>query len=93
MIIGVVAELERNLIVERVRTGMLRAKLEGRHIGRTAIVLDRTAILRGRQAGQSLGQLAKGRKVSRSTIGRALQENTRIGLASAVPEGVENAAA
>ena len=34
VIIGAIAELERNLIVERVRAGMRRAKLEGRHIGR-----------------------------------------------------------
>ena len=30
VIIGAIAELERNLIVERVRSGMRRAKLEGR---------------------------------------------------------------
>src|SRR6185312_10890896 len=33
IIIGAIAELERNLIVERVRAGMRRARLEGRHIG------------------------------------------------------------
>ena len=59
VIIGAVAELERSLIVERVRAGMRRAKLEGRHIGRKALVLDRAAIRRDRQNGQSLGQLAK----------------------------------
>src|SRR3954468_12214290 len=31
VIIGAIAELERSLIVERVRMGMRRAKLEGRH--------------------------------------------------------------
>ena len=93
IIVGAVAELERSLIVERVRAGMRRAKLEGRHIGRTALVLDRPAILRGRQSGQSLGQLAKSHRVSRSTIGRPLQDKARIGPAAAVPEGVENAAA
>ena len=34
VIIGAIAELERNLIVERVRAGMRRARLEGQHIGR-----------------------------------------------------------
>src|ERR1700740_2791688 len=47
-IIGAVAELERNLIVERVRAGMRRAKLEGQHIGRRPLELDREAILRDR---------------------------------------------
>jgi hypothetical protein len=49
VIIGAIAELERNLIVARVRAGMRRAKLEGRHIGRKPLVLDRDAILRDRQ--------------------------------------------
>ena len=51
VIIGVVAELERSLIVERVRAGMRRAKLEGQHIGRKPLDLDRVAILRDRQSG------------------------------------------
>jgi DNA invertase Pin-like site-specific DNA recombinase len=56
VIIGAIAELERSLIVERVRAGMRRAKFEGRHIGRKALVLDRAAIHRDRQQGHSLGQ-------------------------------------
>ncbi|MFZ0395401.1 MAG: recombinase family protein [Terracidiphilus sp.] len=31
VIIGAIAELERNLIIERVRAGMRRARVEGRH--------------------------------------------------------------
>ena len=72
VIIGAIAELERSLIVERVRAGMRWAKFEGRHIGRKALVLDRAAILRDRQNGQSLGQLAKTHLVSRTTIHRVL---------------------
>jgi DNA invertase Pin-like site-specific DNA recombinase len=73
VIIAVVAELERSLIVERVRAGMRRARLEGRHIGRRPLNLDREAILSDRQRGQSLGQLAKTHRVSRTTIQRVLQ--------------------
>jgi len=76
VIIGAVAELERNLIIERVRAGMRRAKLEGRHIGRKPLELDRAAILRGRQQGLSLGQLAKAHRASRATIHRVLREQT-----------------
>lgn len=75
VIIGAIAELERNLIVERVRAGMRRAKLEGRHIGRKPLVLDRDAILRDRQRGHSLSQLAKSYLVSRATVNRVLKEN------------------
>jgi DNA invertase Pin-like site-specific DNA recombinase len=43
IIIGAIAELERNLIIERVRAGMRRARLEGQHIGRNPLVLDHAA--------------------------------------------------
>ena len=80
VIIGAIAELERNLIIERVRAGMRRARLEGRHIGRKPLELDHTAILRDRQNGQSLGQLAKNHGVSRTTVHRVLREHTTTTL-------------
>jgi len=80
IIVGAVAELERNLIIERVRAGMRRARLEGRHIGRKPLALDRAAILRGREQGHSLGQLAKSHRVSRATIHRVLQDGVPKGL-------------
>ena len=54
IIIGCIAELERSLIVERVRAGMRRAKLEGRHIGRKPLDLDRIGILRDRTKDRAL---------------------------------------
>src|SRR5436309_8283602 len=44
-IISVVAELERNLIVERVKAGMRRAKLEGQRIGRPTRQVDVVALV------------------------------------------------
>jgi DNA invertase Pin-like site-specific DNA recombinase len=75
VIIGAIAELERSLIVERVRAGMRRARLEGQHIGRPSLDLDRAAIFTDRQRGQSLGQLAKTYRASRATIHRVLHEH------------------
>jgi DNA invertase Pin-like site-specific DNA recombinase len=72
VIIGAIAELERNLIVERVRAGMRRARLEGRPIGRPALDLDREAILRDRQHGHSLGHIAKAHRISRATVHRVI---------------------
>jgi DNA invertase Pin-like site-specific DNA recombinase len=72
VIIGAIGELERNLIIERVRAGMRRAKLEGRHLGRKPLDLDHQAILRDRAHGLSLGELAKTYRVSRTTIRRVL---------------------
>ncbi len=75
VIIGAIAELERNLIIERVRAGMRRARLEGRHIGRRPLELDHTSILLDRQRGHSLSQLARAYRVSRTTIHRVLREH------------------
>jgi DNA invertase Pin-like site-specific DNA recombinase len=74
IIVGAIAELERNLIIERVRAGMRRAKLEGRHIGRKPLDLDRRAVLRHRAHGQSLSQIAKTFNISRATVSRIIKE-------------------
>ncbi len=74
VIIGAIAELERNLIIERAQAGMRWAKLEGRHIGRRPLDLDREAIQRDRQHGRSLGQIARDHGVSRATVHRVIHE-------------------
>ena len=71
-IIGAIAELERSLIVERVKSGMRRAKLEGRRIGRAPLQVDRVALLRDRKRGLSLNQLAKAHKISKASVCRVL---------------------
>jgi len=73
-IIGAIAELERSLIIERVKAGMRRARLEGTHIGRRPLELDRDAILRDRARGLSLGQLAKTHRISRTSVARVLKQ-------------------
>ena len=74
VIIGAIAELERNLIIERVRAGMRRARLEGRQIGRTPLQLDHQGILRDRARGQSLKEIAKLHRISKATVCRVLKE-------------------
>jgi DNA invertase Pin-like site-specific DNA recombinase len=74
IIIGAIAELERNLIVERVRAGMRRAKLEGRQIGRKPLNVDRDAVLRHRARGQSLTQIAESFQISRASVSRLVKQ-------------------
>jgi DNA invertase Pin-like site-specific DNA recombinase len=74
IIIGAIAELERSLIVERVRAGMRRARLEGQRIGRAPLILDSLAIQQDRQRGQSIRQIARGHSVSTATIQRVLRK-------------------
>lgn len=74
VIISAIAELERSLIVERVRAGMRRARLEGRHIGRRPLDVDRAAVLRHRQHGHSLTRIAKAFGIGRATVSRIIKE-------------------
>jgi len=74
VIISAVAELERNLIIERVRAGLRRARLEGRRLGRRPVEVDCVAVWRDRSRGQSLRQLARTYGVSRTTISRVLRQ-------------------
>ncbi len=74
VIVSAIAELERSLIIERVRAGMRRAKLEGRHLGRKPLEVDRAALLRDRARGLSLGQLAKTHRISRTSVARILKQ-------------------
>ena len=77
IIVSTVAELERSLIVERVRAGMRRARLEGRHIGRKPLEIDRDAVLRERASGRSLTQIAQTFRISRATVSRIIREQSQ----------------
>ena len=81
VIVSAVAELERSLIVERVRAGMRRAKLDGRRIGRAPLDVDRGAIVSDRMTGLSLTLVAKKHGVSRATVCRLVNESN-TGIAS-----------
>jgi DNA invertase Pin-like site-specific DNA recombinase len=85
VIVGAIAELEKSLIVERVKAGMRRAKLEGRRIGRAPLNVDRVAIVRDRLAGLSLTGVAKKHRVSRATVCRLVNESGRL-KKSGVPQ-------
>jgi DNA invertase Pin-like site-specific DNA recombinase len=73
-IIGAISELERSLIVERVKAGMRRAKLEGRRIGRTPLNIDREQVVSDRRSGMSLTQVAKKHRISRASVCRLVRE-------------------
>ena len=74
VIVGAIAELEKSLIVERVRAGMRRAKAEGRRIGRAPLDLDREQVVADRRSGMSLTEVAKKYHVSRATVCRLTNE-------------------
>jgi DNA invertase Pin-like site-specific DNA recombinase len=74
-IVSAVAELKRNLIIiiERVKAGLRRARLEGRVRSRKRLESDRVGLLRDGIRGLSLSQLAKAYKISRTSVARVLK--------------------
>jgi len=69
-IIGCVAELERSLIIERIRAGMRRRRLEGLPMGRAPLAIDHESLVRDRLSGMSLTNVAKKYAVSRASVVR-----------------------
>lgn len=68
--LAAVAEMERDLIVERTQAGLARAKAEGKILGRPSKTTpeQREAIVQGYRAEQSVSALARLHDVSRSTV-------------------------
>jgi DNA invertase Pin-like site-specific DNA recombinase len=73
-VLGAVAELERSLIVERVKAGLRNAKAKGRRLGRPQIVVDVRKVAALREQGRSWPQIAKQLGVGVGTVYRAHQE-------------------
>jgi DNA invertase Pin-like site-specific DNA recombinase len=67
-IIGAMAQLERDLIRERVTAGMRRAREKGKALGRPKRYVDPAEFARLRQKGFSMGQIAESLGVSRATL-------------------------
>lgn len=73
-IVSAVAELERDLIRERVRAGLRNAKLRGKTLGRPTLTLDRDRITRLRASGASIRQIAAQLEISTATVHKALRQ-------------------
>jgi putative DNA-invertase from lambdoid prophage Rac len=71
-VIAAVAEFERDLLLERTQAGLLRAKAEGKRLGRPPALTNtqHEEIVRELENGVSLGALADRYSVSRSAIQR-----------------------
>lgn len=84
-LIGSIAELESDLIRERVLAGMRRAKLDGVRIGRAPMNIDRGAIVRDRIGGMSLTAVAKKWGVSRSLVCKLVKRSRAGDEGSVLP--------
>jgi len=71
-VLGAVAELERSLIVERVRAGLRNARAKGKTLGRPRIVVDATRVIRLRAQGRTIREIADTLGVSRGLVHKTL---------------------
>ena len=73
-LISSIAELEGDLIKERVRAGIRRRKLEGLPVGRQPLNVDHASLVEDRLRGMSLTEVAKRYGVSRASVVRWVRE-------------------
>jgi DNA invertase Pin-like site-specific DNA recombinase len=67
------AELERSILIERVRAGMARARAEGKRIGRPPRLMDLEEVARLHGDGLSIRQIARRIGVPPSTVAKRLR--------------------
>ena len=88
-IISAIAELERSLVVERVKSGMRRAKLEGRQIGRSRLDINREQVVIDRRTGMSLTLVARKHGISRASVCRLMKESNGNSPSDVLPAGAD----
>lgn len=71
-VIAAMAEFERDLVRERVKIGMARARSEGKHVGRPRS-LPLTEIRARHRQGDSISKIARDLKVSRVSVHLAIR--------------------
>jgi len=74
-LIGSIAELETDVIRERVKLGLYYRKRAGLPVGRVPMNIDRAAIVRDRLSGMSLTTVAKKWGISRSLVCKLVKKS------------------
>jgi len=77
-IISAVAQLERDIIAERVKAGLRRAVENGKKLGRPKVGIDEEEVFRLRERGLSFREIARRLKLSKSTVARHLMVESNV---------------
>ena len=77
-IISAVAQLERDIIAERVKAGLRRAVENGKKLGRPKAGIDEEEVVRLREKGLSFREIARRLNLSKSTVARHLMVESNI---------------
>ena len=79
-VLGGIAQFEREIMLERQREGVAKAKTEGKYKGRKPIASDRQqAVIRLATEGLPKAKIAKQLKIGEATIYRILKKNASKG--------------
>jgi DNA invertase Pin-like site-specific DNA recombinase len=90
-VLGAVAELERSLIVERIKCGLRNARAKGKRLGRPQRILDTARIARLRERGCSWRVIARQLGCSARTA-RRVGQNPHYAILPRVPNPLGEAA-
>ena len=74
-VLGAVAELERSLIVERVKAGLRNARAKGKKLGRPRVKVDESRVKALRDSGASWRAIARQLDSTLGTVRRASQRS------------------
>jgi len=74
-IISAVAQLERDIIAERVKAGLRRAKEKGKQLGRPRASVDPQRLRELRSEGLSLRAIGEATGISRTTVSDVLSSS------------------
>jgi len=66
-VLGAVAELERSLTVERVKTGLRNARAKGKRLGRPRVVVDAEQIATPCKQGRSWSEICNETSLSKGS--------------------------
>jgi DNA invertase Pin-like site-specific DNA recombinase len=72
-----IAEFERELIRDRVKSGLASAKAKGRRLGRPRVVVDSNKIASLRGAGESWAKIGETLGIGEGTVRRAAQQSAK----------------
>jgi DNA invertase Pin-like site-specific DNA recombinase len=90
-VLGAVAELERSLIVERVRAGLRNARAKGKRLGRPRVAVDAARIANLRSQGLSWAKIGEQLGLGEGTIRRTAATSAKNPFKTAAATAIESA--
>jgi DNA invertase Pin-like site-specific DNA recombinase len=76
-IISAMSKLERDIIAERVKGGLRKARANGKRLGRARIEVDTAKVIELREQNKTIRQIAKELNLSKGTVYRTLKASLK----------------